>query len=79
MGVSHIAFAIIVLAGLSSADWGVRNPSEDGLMPTTDDIAAQPEQLSSSGLPRRSSHSKVLENRDLCRIVASFLPNKEFG
>jgi hypothetical protein len=41
-------------------------PTTDG--PTTASIPP------STGVTRRSKQSKVLENRDLCRIVSSFLP-----
>ena len=48
------------------------------MMPTTTDgtTAALPEIIPSSEVitTRRSTQRKVFENRDLCRIVGSFIP-----
>ena len=65
------------LGGLSAADWSVRRIGSGGSMPTTDGtiIAAAVPDIPSSGNTRSSSMIKVLENRDLCRIVASFILN----
>ena len=67
-------FYAILLGGLSSADWSVRRLGGGGSMPTTGDSLAACIPPPSTGVTRRTKQSKVLENRDLCRIVASFLP-----
>ena len=62
------------LGGLSSADWSVRRLGGGGLMPTTDGTAAAHADILSPGVTPRSRQRKVLENRDLCRIVGSYIP-----
>ena len=70
-----IKLELCCLGGLSSADWSVRRLGGGGLMPTTDDTAAAHADIPSSGVtPRRSRQRRVLENRDLCRIVGSYIP-----
>jgi hypothetical protein len=44
-------------------------------MPTTDGTAAAHSNIPSSGVVRRSRQRKVLENRDLCRIVSCYIPS----
>ena len=70
----------VFLGGLSSADWSVCRLGGCGSMPTTDDGTATAHSAHSahsdiplSGVSRRSRQRKVLENRDLCRIVGSFI------
>ena len=59
--------------GLSAADWNAR-----GSMPATDGpaTAAAVPDIPSSGVTLMSviQKSKVLENRDLCRIVVAYIP-----
>ena len=60
--------------GLSSADWSFRRLGGGGSMPATDDPAAAVDITPSSRVARSRRMSKVLENRDLCRIVVSYIP-----
>ena len=60
--------------GLSSADWSVRRLGGGGSMPTTDGTAAALSNIPSPGIILNGRQSKVLENRDLCRIVGSYIP-----
>ena len=46
-----------------------------GSMPATDGPAIAHSDILSSGVTRRSRQRKVLENRDLCRIVVAYIPN----
>ena len=67
--------------GLSAADWSVRRIGGGGSMPTTDGTtaaaAAALTYIPSSRVTLRGRQSKVLENRDLCRIVTSYsIPKK---
>ena len=62
---------LFCLVGLSAADWSIHS---GGSMPTTDSSAAHLYIFPSSGVTLRGSKSKVLENRDLCRIVVSYIP-----
>ena len=68
---SCLELCFFVSGGLSSADWSVRRLGGGGSMPTTDGTAAAHSEI---GVTRRSRQRKVLENRDLCRIVGSFIP-----
>ena len=70
-----------IVGGLSAADWSVQRLGDDGLMPVSDGPAvaafafaatAVPDIPSSGGVTLSGRQSKVLENRDLCRIVASY-------
>ena len=61
--------------GLSAADWSVRGLGGGGSMPTTTAAATAAvvvPDIPSTGVILRGRQSKVLENRDLCRIVASY-------
>ena len=74
-----IYYVVFGTGDLSSADWSVRRLGGGGsLLSSTDDPAtaapAYAPGIQSSGVTRRSRQCKVLENRDLCRIVASFIP-----
>ena len=62
-----------MLGGLSSADWSVRRPLGDGSMPTMDSTVVYTG-IPSAAFTRSGRQRKVLENRDLCRIVVSFVP-----
>ena len=66
----------VCLDGLSAADWNIRRVDAAGPMPPSDDTTAPPYELRipPSGVKRRRKDLKVLENRDLCRIVSSFIP-----
>ena len=77
----------VLLGGLSSADWSVRMLGGGGSMPTTTTAAAAaaaataaataaavPDFLSSKVTLSSRRQSKVLENRDLCRIITSYIP-----
>ena len=70
----HNVFA----GGLSAADWNVRGLGGGGSMPATDGTttvaAAAVPDTPSSGVTLRGNKSKVLENRDLCLIVVSYIP-----
>ena len=44
-------------------------------MPTTDGTATAHSKMPSSAVTRRSRQRKVLENRDLCRIVSCYIPS----
>ena len=61
----------VCLDGLSAADWNIRSsgPSSDGTAALPNEMRIPP-----SGVKRRRKDLKVLENRDLCRIVSSFTP-----
>ena len=63
--------------GLSAADWGVRKLNGDVSMPITDDAAVPLHNPASSVITPRGKPRKVFENRDLCRIVVTFIPNDE--
>ena len=68
---------IVCLDGLSAADWNIRSRVDGGgSMPLSDGTAALPNamRIPPSGVKRRRKDLKVLENRDLCRIVSSFIP-----
>ena len=69
-----VGLELCFLGGLSSADWSVRRLSGGGSMHNTDGTATAHSDIVSSGVTRRSTQSKVLENRDLCRIVGSYIP-----
>ena len=64
----------IFSGGLSVADWSVRRLGGGGSMPATDGTtAAVVPYIPSTGFTLSGRQSKkVLENRDLCRIVASY-------
>ena len=62
--------------GLSSADWSVRRLGGGRSMPATESTTAAVPDIPSSGVTLSGSKSKVLENRDLCRIVVSYIPNR---
>ena len=72
----------VYVGGLSSTDWSVRRLGGGGcgsMSATIDSTFAhhQPPPSSPAGVTTLlvgRQQSKVLENRDLCRIVASFLP-----
>ena len=68
----------VCLGGLSAADWNVGRVDSGGSMPLTDGTAvALPYELDlppSSGVIQRRKELQVLENRDLCRIIAAFIP-----
>ena len=75
---------IILVGGLSAADWNARRVDGGGSMPTRDGTAAAAaaaahpyavvQHVPPSGRIRRRNEIQVLENRDLCRIVSSFIP-----
>ena len=68
--------------GFASADWSVRGsdgsipPAADSSSPAVPVPVPYGEYLSSPVNYRRQ-HRKVLENRDLCRIVSSYIPTDE--
>ena len=64
---SIIMLLLPLAGGLSAADWSVRRLGGGGSMPATDGTL-------SSGVSLSGRQSKVLENRDLCRIVTSYIP-----
>ena len=70
----QVDWSCVFLGGLSSADWSVRRLGGGGSMPTTDGTAAAHSDIPSLGEFLRGRQSKVLENRDLCRIVGSYIP-----
>lgn len=72
---SYDVFCILV-GGLSSADWSVRSLGGVCLIPTADGTAAT---NSSTGVILSGRQSRVLENRDLCRIVASYIPKTGYS
>ena len=62
----------IFSGGLSVADWSVRRLGGGGSMPATDGTTAAVPDIPSTGFTLSGRQSKVLENRDLCRIVTSY-------
>ena len=69
----------IFSGGLSVTDWSVRRLGGGGSMPATDGTtAAVVPYIPSTGFTLSGRQSKkVLENRDLCRIVTSYsIPKK---
>ena len=65
---------IILVGGLSAADWNARRVDGDGSKPASSAAPYTVQHVPPSGLKRRRNELQVLENRDLCRIVASFIP-----
>ena len=57
------------IGGLSSVDWSIRWLGGGGSMPPTEGTAT-----AHSDITLSVRQSKVLENRDLCRIVGSYIP-----
>ena len=80
MVVMMVLYAYIILVGgLSAADWNARRVDGDGSMPTRDGTAAAHpyavvQHIPPSEIIQRRNEIQVLENRDLCRIVFSFIP-----
>ena len=65
----------VFLGHLSSADWNARR--RGGSMATAGIDAAVPiHKTPSSGITLRGRVGQVLENRDLCRMVATYIPNE---
>ena len=65
------------LGRLSSADWNVRRRGGGGSMATANDAAVPLHNTPSSGITLRGRLGKVLENRDLCRMVTTYIPNDD--
>ena len=63
-----------LVGGLSSTDWSVRGLSGGGSIAATDGTITP--YIPSSGFTLIGRQSKVLENRDLCRIVTSYIPKR---
>ena len=57
-----------------SADWSVRRLDGGGSMPNRDGTSTAHPTIPSSGVTVNGRQSKVLENRDLCRIVGFYIP-----
>ena len=73
----------LLVGGLSAADWSVRGIGGGGSMPTTYGTTAAaavivvvPDFPSTGFTLSGGRQSKVLENRDLCRIVTSYIPKQ---
>ena len=72
---SWLELCFFFSGGLSSADWSVRRLGGGGsMMPTTDGTAAAPSTIPSPDVTLNGRQNKLLENRDLCRIVGSYIP-----
>ena len=74
MPVCWSACHIILVGGLSSADWNARGVDGGASMPTSDGTTHAVVQEFPKVVKRRRNELQVLENRDLCRILVSFIP-----